>query len=191
MKILVFGGSFDPIHEGHAVVASYASQCGVADEVWLLPNAVNPLKTATQPAPDADRLAMCELIAASLPAVKVCDVEIHNHQPHYTYDTLRKLGAEYPQHEFRLLIGSDNWLIFDKWKNSEKIIAEFAPVIYPRPGYPVVQESLPAGVSILEDAPMVLLSSSFIREWKKSGHSLLYIVPDNVREYIEERKLYE
>lgn len=190
IRTLVFSGSFDPVHIGHAMVASYVSQCGVADEVWLMPSRINPLKTGHPPIADMHRLAMCELVARRCERVNVSDVETLLPEPSFTYRTLTYLREHFPNREFMLLIGSDNWLIFDRWRDSGNITAEFKVVIYPRPGYDIDPLLLPPGVTLLSEAPQVLMSSSFVRRSLSEGKNLSFFLPSEVLNYINKHNLY-
>ncbi len=186
----IFGGSFDPIHVGHAMLANMLSQWHGLDRVWLMPSRLNPLKIdSRKPAPDADRIAMCRLVAERCANVEVCDIEMQLPLPSYTYTTLTTLRDLYPDEKFRLIIGSDNWQIFGQWRQSEKIIREFGVVIYVRPGYPVTEE-LPSGVTLIENMPQVQVSSTLIRELIRKGENVNFLVPSEVIDYIQDNELY-
>ena len=109
----ILGGSFNPVHFGHTMLASYLSQYTMLDEVWLLLSPRNPLKDSSILVNDAHRLAMLKIATDSMAKVEVCDIELSLPRPSYTINTLKVLSQRYPQHSFRLIIGSDNWLIFD------------------------------------------------------------------------------
>lgn len=190
MKIGVFGGSFDPIHSGHAMVANYAAQWLGLDEVWLMVSPLNPLKQDSLPASDIHRLRMAEIVADKCAGVTVSDFEFVLPKPSYTARTLRELQKAYPQHEFLLIIGSDNWLEFDKWKDTDMILSNFEIIIYPRPGYDVDENTLPKGVTLAEEAPQALISSSFVRKSVKERKNLNFFLPPEVFEYIKDKKLY-
>lgn len=190
MKIAVFSGSFDPIHIGHAMIANYISQyCGI-DRVWLMPSPLNPLKAGSTPANDSQRLDMCRMIACKCADVEVSDFEFSLPLPSYTFRTLTLLKEKYPQHAFYLVIGSDNWLIFDKWKNYEDIIKSFNILIYPRPGFEVLGE-LPESVKLLKDAPQALISSTFIRRGIKEMKNMNFFLDSDVITFIKNNRLYE
>lgn len=190
MKIGIFGGSFDPIHTGHAMVASYARQfCGL-DEVWLMVSRHNPLKPESTRASDEDRLAMAGIVAREVEGLKVCDLEMSLPSPSYTYRTLSELRRLYPTHDFRLIIGSDNWLDFLRWRNPEKIISEFGLIVFSRPGSQI-DGVLPEGVELVESAPQVLISSTLIREMSARGKNLNFFLPCGVVEYIKAHDLYK
>lgn len=189
MRILVFGGSFNPIHTGHAMIANYVAQSGIADCVWIMVSPQNPLKPSIGDATDQDRMEMARLVASECRNVEASDFEFNLPIPSYTYDTLISLKAQYPQHQFKLLIGSDNWNIFSQWKNSRRIIDEFGVVIFRRPDAPIAGE-LPQGAEIIENTPMVLLSSTKVREMIKENKSVKFLLPDSVLAYVEQKGLY-
>ncbi len=190
MKIGIFSGSFDPIHTGHAMVANYVSQNGDLDEVWLMVSRLNPLKCGSIPAPDSDRLKMASIVAQGCDNVKVSDFELGLPLPSYTYSTLCSLRSLYPEDDFYLIIGSDNWVEFKRWKNWENIISEFKIIIYPRSGFPLSGD-LPANVSVLQGCPQALISSTFIREGIKQKMNLNFFLPQEVFNYIKKNGLYQ
>lgn len=190
MKIGIFSGSFDPIHIGHAMMVSYLSQFCDLDALWLMPSPINPLKVDSTRTPAEHRLAMCRIVADKCPSVVVSDFEFSLPRPSYTYQTLRELKRSYPEHEFHLIIGSDNWISFRLWRNHDKIVDEFPIIIYPRPGFEV-SLPLPPGVSLLEQAPLSVMSSTFVRSVFSRGMSPRYFVDDDVIDYINSYHLYE
>ncbi|MCM1319823.1 MAG: nicotinate (nicotinamide) nucleotide adenylyltransferase [Muribaculaceae bacterium] len=191
MHTVIYSGSFNPIHTGHAMLASWVSGfCPEVDELWLTVTPHNPLKNKAADVSDEHRLAMARLVADTLPRVKVCDFEFSQPRPSYTYHTLCAMARKWPDRHFRLLIGSDNWLIFDKWRNAQEIIREFGVYIYLRPGYPVQSHTLPENVTLLEGAPQTDLSSTFIREGLRAGHDMNYFLPTSVNDYIIQHNLY-
>lgn len=185
------GGSFNPVHAGHLMLADYLVQFGGLDEVWLMLSPLNPLK-ADQDAPtdDSHRMEMLRIATRHTPHVGVTDIELSLPRPSYSCTSLRALRERYPECRFSLVIGSDNWLCFDRWRNHREIIAEFTPVIYPRPGYPVDPATLPDGVSIV-DAPVFEISSTFIRSAIAEGHDMTNFLPPGVYEYICAESLYK
>lgn len=189
MRIGIYSGSFDPIHTGHAMVANYVAQWGGVDEVWLLVSPLNPLKIEHRPADDHHRMTMARLVAEECVGVQASDFEFQLPLPSYTYVTLTKLRERYPEHEFVLIIGSDNWVNFGRWRDAHKIIREFGLLVYPRPGYEL-PETPPDGVEVLESAPSSFISSTFVRDAIKSGANVNFFVPLNVSRYIREQRLY-
>lgn len=190
MKIAIFGGSFDPIHTGHAMMANFLSGYPGIDRVWIMVSPRNPLKDNGPVADESARLDMARLVAEDCASVDACDFETGLPVPSYTIDTLRALRDAYPQHQFRWVIGSDNWEIMSRWRESESILHEFGVLVYERPGYPITGE-LPDGVEVVRNAPLALISSTFIRQSIKESKNINFFVPDKVLKYIEKHKLYQ
>lgn len=190
MTIGIYSGSFDPIHTGHAMVANYVGQWGCVDEVWLMVSRQNPLKRGMMPEADHHRMRMAELVAEKCVGVKASDFELSLPSPSYTYVTLCKLREAYPEHKFKLIIGSDNWLNLGRWRDADKIIREFGLVIYPRPGY-VTPMLPPQGVEVIAAGPTAHVSSSFVRDMASRGANINYFVPSEVAEYINRFNLYK
>ena len=190
MKIGIFGGSFDPIHSGHAIIANYASQWMGLDEVWLMVSPQNPFKQNSDLSPEESRCEMAELVAGDCRNVKVSRFELTLPRPSYSYRTLSLLKKEHPEDEFTLIIGSDNWQEFGRWRDNEKIIEEFDILIYPRPGYEIDASALPPGVRIMDEAPQVFISSTFVRQSVKEGKNVNFFIPPRVYEYIRKHNLY-
>ena len=160
----VLGGSFNPIHSGHLMLASYIAQYGPVDRVWL------------------------EIACGLSSVIDSCDIELSLPRPSYTITTLRTLATRYPDKSFRLIIGSDNWGGFSGWRDSEAILDEFGLMIYPRPGYELGDIDDPRVIQI--KAPVIELSSSFVREGISEGKDMNFFLPSQVYEYIINNKLY-
>lgn len=190
MNIAIFGGSFDPIHTGHAMMANFLSRYPGIDQVWIMVSPRNPLKDNSPVADETDRIEMARLVAEDCASVEVSDFETRLPVPSYTIDTLRALREAYPRHRFKWVIGSDNWEIMSQWRESESILRDFGVLVYERPGYPVTGQ-LPAGVELIKDAPLALISSTFIRQSIKESKNINFFVPDKVLKYIEKHKLYQ
>lgn len=190
MRIGIFGGSFSPMHIGHAVLATYLSHCGLIDRLWLMVSRQNPLKKLDSGDDARHRLAMARLVAQECENVEASDFEFGLPLPSYSYRTLSSLKEAYPEHEFLLIIGSDNWQLFDKWASHDRLLDEFRILVYPRPGYDVRQEDMPAGVILLADCPKVEMSSTFIRETIGRGGDIHFYVPQAVEKYIKDNGLY-
>lgn len=191
MKIGIFGGSFNPIHSGHAIIAHHIISSGAVDRLWLMVSPVNPLKVGLeQQVADTDRLRMVEMVTRPLENVETSAFEFTMPKPSYTIDTLNALQAKFPDDEFYLVTGADNWVIFERWRNSEEILAKYHLLVYPRLGYDVViPEELRDRVTLV-DAPIIELSSTAVRERLAQGLSARYYVPDEVSSYIERKGLY-
>lgn len=191
MKIGIFGGSFDPIHTGHAIIAQHIISSGMVDRLWFMVSPVNPLKEGkVRQVADTDRLRMVEMVSRPMEGVETSAFEFTMPRPSYTIDTLNALQAKFPNDEFYLVTGGDNWQIFNKWRNSEEILAKYHLLIYPRLGYEVnIPESLKDRVTLV-DAPIIELSSTEIRDRLANGLSVRYYVPDEVHDFIERKQLY-
>ena len=174
---MVYGGSFCPVHIGHIIVGGYVGQfVEDVDEVWYMLSARNPFKSGYE-LTDAERRARLRAAVAPYPFMKACDLELRMPRPSYTVDTLRRLAADYPDCRFRLLIGSDNIGEFNHWREPDVILKEFGVLVYPRPGYAVAPGTLPVGAVIIEGAPEVQISSTFIREGIAAGHDMRPFLP--------------
>ena len=191
MRIGIFGGSFDPIHIGHAIIAQHIIDSGAVDRLWFMVSPLNPLKADKERnVADTDRLRMVEMVSRPMDGVETSAFEFTRPRPSYTIDTLNALQAKFPDDELYLVIGGDNWQVFDKWRNSDDILARYHVLVYPRLGYEVhIPEELHERV-LLVDAPIIELSSTRIRERLATGQSVRYYVPDQVLNYIESHRLY-
>ena len=191
MRIGIFGGSFNPIHNGHAIIAHHIITSGALDRLWMMVTPMNPLKAdREQQVADTDRLRMVEMVTRPLEHVETSAFEFTMPKPSYTIDTLNALQEKFPDDEFFLVIGGDNWVVFDRWRNSDEILAKYHILIYPRLGFDVeIPESMKDRVTLI-DAPVIELSSTQVRERIARGLSARYYVPDNVLDYIESHHLY-
>ncbi|MCQ2284826.1 MAG: nicotinate (nicotinamide) nucleotide adenylyltransferase [Bacteroidales bacterium] len=178
MKIGIYSGSFNPVHFGHTGLALWILNHTDLDEIWMMVTPNNPLKDATIMTDEATRLFDLRKVLATIgdKRCKASDFEFSLPRPSYTAETLRQLRKQYPEHEFVLIIGEDNWEIFDKWKDYDEILAKHTIYIYPRhlPASktsglsgrsPVCQRSGLSGRSpvYLKDAPLFDISSTEIR----------------------------
>ena len=191
MRIGIFGGSFNPIHSGHAIIAHHIITSGVVDRLWLMVSPVNPLKVDNErQVNDTDRLRMVEMVSRPMEHVETSAFEFTMPKPSYTIDTLNALQAKFPDDEFYLVIGADNWVVFDRWRNNKEILAKYHLLVYPRLGFDVeIPEELRDRVTLV-DAPIIELSSTVVRERLAKGLSVRYYVPDEVLSYIERNNLY-
>lgn len=189
-RIGILGGSFNPVHKGHLMLAGHIIRTTDIDAVWLMLSPQNPLKvTACRPASDRHRLEMLRIATHNTPHIEPCDVELDMPHPSYTINSLRRLSKQYPDTRFSLIIGSDNWLIFDRWRDHDIIIRDYTPIIYPRPGYSIEPSTLPPDI-ILADAPTSNVSSTEIRNAIAAGKDTRELLPPGVAEYIESHNLY-
>ena len=184
----ILGGSFNPVHIGHMVLASYLTQWGYVDRIWLTLSPRNPLKDPGELLPDLKRLQMLSIAAKSAHNIDICDVELSMPKPSYTIRTLDLLRERYPDLRFKLVIGSDNWRIFDQWREAQRILDDYGVIVYLRPGYPVEDEHI-IGLEVAH-APMIDLSRTMIRNALAKGRNMNYFLPAGVYKYIVDNKLY-
>lgn len=162
----IYGGSFNPIHLGHTTLGRWLVQQGYLDELWFLVSPQNPFKPAAGLLSDAARLRLARLAVqddAAGQRLRVSDFECHLPRPSFMVHTLAALRVAYPERDFVLVIGADNWLRFPQWHHAEEILRHHRLIIYPRPGYPIDAASLPAGVTLV-DTPLLDISSTQIRQ---------------------------
>ena len=164
MKIGIFSGSFNPIHLGHTRLAAFIRQQAGLDEVWLMVSPNNPLKVASELMDEKLRYHLAELATAELEGIRPSDFEFHLPKPSYTIHTLEQLTAAYPQHQFSLIIGSDNMAIFHKWKDWQRILALYPIIVYPREGDDLAAlKQLYPMMHVIEGAPLLNISATEIR----------------------------
>ena len=191
MRIGIYGGSFNPIHKGHTQLAASIVSQGKVDELWLLVSPLNPLKSGevSDIAEYEHRLKMAELATEGIKGVRVSDFERHLPLPSYTVTTLGELHKAYPEHEFVLVIGADNWERFPRWYHADEIIANYSILIYRRPGCELDENTLPASVQVVE-TPLYDVSSTQIRESVKKGRMMRRWLDARVARYIKKHQLY-
>ena len=183
MKIGLFFGSFNPIHHGHLMVASYIANHTELQQVWLVVSPQNPHKTQLSLLNEYDRLHLAQLAIENDDQIKVSDIEFKLPKPSYTIDTLTYIQEKFPQHQFSVIMGSDSFQNLPKWKNFEALVKNYQFIVYRRPGFDIT-EKYGADVQYLE-APMLELSATLIRNNCKNGITIRYLVPENVRLEIE------
>lgn len=204
MKIGIYGGTFNPPHKGHTSLAKSLVQQGLVDEVWLLVSPLNPFKQAdtSEFAPYDDRFRMTELAVSHIKGLRASDFENHLPLPSYMFNTLNALSEAYPEHEFVLVIGADNWQRFAQWYKSEEILAKYPLLIYRRPGYDIslderwiIKGSAPLIIHSpniqIVDTPLFDISSTQLRELIRQGKTSRKWLSKKVIDYIDEHKLYE
>ena len=190
MKIGLFFGSFNPVHNGHLMLANYMVQTTDLNKVWFVVSPHNPLKDKKTLLGEYDRLNLINLAIENNPKLKASDIEFKLPQPSYTIDTLSYLKEKFPKHEFMLIMGSDNLATLHKWKNYQQLIGQYPIIVYQRRGF--TKNPFPEVKTIQHiDFPFIDISSTFIREQIKKGISVRYFMPDVVWQYIEEMKFYK
>jgi len=185
----LFFGSFNPIHVGHLVIAETVATSDLVDELWFIVSPQNPFKKKSTLAHEFDRYDMVEAAIKGNERLKVSDIEFRMPKPSYTVDTLAFLTGKHPNDRFRVLIGGDNLVHFHKWKNFETILNEYGLIVYPRPGSSTNKFSDHPNVNFI-DAFMMDISASAIRQRIAKEQSVQYMLPEQVIEVIELKKLY-
>ena len=173
--IAIFGGSFNPIHCGHIALAQAVLRQCQLDEVWLMVSPQNPLKrNDSDLLDDSLRFEMAQKALEGVEGVKACDYEFHLSKPSYTWNTLQHLSADYPDREFVLLIGGDNWAHFQRWRHWKDILWHHRIIVYPRDQY--------LGTI---DVPLLDVSSTEIRERVRQGQSIDGLVPTAIETLVQ------
>lgn len=186
IKTGIFGGTFNPIHIGHLALANYICEFEALDELWFLVTPQNPLRQGSDFLDDDKRLELVKLAIEGYPKFVASDFEFHLPKPSYSCNTLDELKKAYPEREFVLIIGADNWLIFDKWRDYQRIIDENEIWIYPRPGSIVDKSTLPPSVK-LTNVPEIDICSTFIRDGLKNRKDIRYFMHPAVYRKIKEK----
>lgn len=193
MKVVLYFGTFNPVHTGHLIIAESVLNETTAQQVWLIVSPQNPFKVRSQLLGEYDRLRLCELALEGNERIFPSNVEFMLPRPSYTMDTLTHLAAQYPTYEFGICMGQDNLYHLHKWKNYEALLKYYAVYVYPRLGYeppanPQPQHGHPHVHTI--DCPMLEISSTQIRNLLAGGKSIRYLVPEAVADYIYKHHLY-
>ncbi|UKJ07435.1 nicotinate (nicotinamide) nucleotide adenylyltransferase [Solitalea lacus] len=189
MKIGLFFGSFNPMHIGHLVIASYMANYTELDKVWIVVSPHNPLKEQADLIHAHDRLEMAKLATEDSEKIEVSDVELKLPKPSYTIDTLTYLSEKYPHHEFCLIMGADNLKSIKKWKNYETLLKYYKIFVYPRPGVDL-SEWIEHPSVFITNTPQMEISATFVRKSISEQKSIQYFVPEKVIDFIEKKGLY-
>ena len=187
IRTALFGGTFDPLHNGHLTIAKSVLEQGLADEVWLLVTPCNPWKKDNDLLDDNLRLEMAVNAVEGIEGLTVSDYEMHLPKPSYTANTLRHISADYPARKFILTIGADNWAKFSNWRDSDYILENYPIIVYPRQGYDITGITPKATVL---DCPLINISSTEIRNRIRKGEPIDHLVPSSVAHTIAEKALY-
>ena len=190
MKVGLFFGSFNPIHVGHMVIANHMLAYTDLDRIWFVVSPHNPLKDKVSLLDQNQRLHMVNLAIEDNPLFKSSNIEFGLPQPSFTVNTLAHLYEKYPQHKFSLIMGEDNLQSFKKWKNYEEILKNHFIYVYPRPDCDSGEFKSHPHV-VFTDAPLMEISSSFIRKAIKDKKNVSCFMPQKVWEYCDEMSFYK
>lgn len=204
MKIGLYFGTFNPIHVGHLVIANYMADYTDLDQVWLMVTPQNPLKVKSSLLADYHRLALVRVAIEDNTNLSASDIEFKLPKPSYTATTLAYLKEKYPDNEFSLIMGEDNLRTFHKWYNHEVILKNHKFYVYPRVLTTQEEEEVREignlhdnllsdhpNVIFCNDAPVMKVSSSFVRHAIKEGKDVRYLLTEPVQKYIEEMNFYK
>lgn len=197
MNVAIYGGSFNPIHKAHVALASTICTEMALDEVWFLVSPHNPLKQVDGLADEHHRLEMTRIALRnhhkehpdSHGRLIASDYEFHLPRPSYTWNTLQHLAADYPDYTFYIIIGADNWAVFDRWAHADDIIRHFHIIVYPRTGYPIDESKLPPTVNLVH-TPEIDITSTQIRRMIAQGESIAEFVDEGVADYIRKNAVF-
>ena len=192
MKIGLYFGSFNPIHIGHLVIANHLAEYSNLDQIWFVVTPHNPFKKKSSLLDNYQRLEMVYRATKDYTKLKPSDIEFNLPQPNYTVNTLAHLQEKHPDYEFALIMGEDNLKSFHKWKNHEVILENHDIYVYPRISKDKVQTQFDGHKKIhLVDAPIMQLSSTFIRKAIKADKNVQPMLPQHVWEYLDEMNFYK
>jgi nicotinate-nucleotide adenylyltransferase len=198
-KIGLYFGTFNPIHVGHLIIANYMADYTDLDEIWLIVSPQNPLKKKESLLADYHRLSLVRVGIESNTKLKASDIEFNLSKPSYTVHTLIHLKEKHPSYHFNLIMGADNLRSFHKWKNHDAIIKEHCIYVYPRI---LTEQELNDKANQMKpvfeheniihcDAPMMKISSSFIRKAIKNKKDVQYLLTEPVHKYVDEMNFYK
>jgi nicotinate-nucleotide adenylyltransferase len=188
MNIGLYFGSFNPVHTGHLIIATHILNTANINQVWFVVSPQNPFKLSSSLLNEYHRLHMVSIAIEGETKLKASSAEFKLPKPSYTSDTMVYLTEKHPEHQFSIIMGSDGFQNLDKWKNYEWLIKNFSFLVYNRPGF-LVTKTFDAKVQIL-DAPLLEISSTYIRKLIKEKKSIRFLVPDVVKEEIERNSYY-
>lgn len=184
IKTGIYGGSFNPIHNGHIALARHLLQEAELDEIWFVVSPQNPFKVQQQLLADDKRLLLVRKALAPYPQLVASDFEFSLPRPSYMWHTLQGMSAQWPDRELHLIIGADNWLCFDRWYHADDIRSTYPIIIYPRQGYDIVSSALPQGVRLV-NTPLYNVSSTEIRADVAAGRDISSKVPSTILSDVE------
>lgn len=191
-KIGLYFGTFNPIHIGHLIIANHLVENSDLDEVWMVVTPHNPHKKKKTLLDDHHRLRMVRIAVEEYPKLQATNIEFDLPQPNYTTNTLAHLEEKYPEKSFSLIMGEDNLKSLHKWKNYEVILDRYAIYVYPRISEGTIETQFDDHPKITRvDAPIMELSSTYIRKGIKTGINIRPMLPHEVWKYLDEMNFYK
>lgn len=190
LKVGLYFGSYNPIHIGHLAIANYMVEFTDIDQLWFVVSPQNPFKKKENLLADYHRLELVTRAINNDNRFRASNIEFNLPKPSYTIDTLAYLKERHPDYNFSILMGSDNLDNFHKWKNSEIILENYGIIVYPRPGFELLKIPEHKNISVASDAPLMEISSSFIRNAIKEGKDVRHFMPQKAWEYLDEMNFY-
>jgi len=189
MKIGLYFGSFNPVHNGHLIIGQHILNETNIEKLWFVVSPQNPLKNQKTLLNEYDRLHLVKLAIDGSPNLKAADVEFKLPKPSYTIDTLTHLHEKYPQHQFSIVMGSDSFQNIEAWKNADQLKKNYPIYVYERPGFPLTETNSKNIIPV--QAPLLQISSTHIRELLQKNKSIRFLVPDIVKEEITRNNYYK
>lgn len=191
MKIGLYFGTFNPIHIGHLIIANHIAENSDLDQIWFVVTPQSPFKVKASMLDNHHRFEMVYRATADYDKLRPSDIEFNMPQPNYTINTLTYLQEKHPKYEFALIMGEDNLKSFHKWKNYELILENHHIYVYPRISEGRIETQFENNAKIhLVAAPIMELSSTFIRKSIKKGKNIKPMLPEHVWEYMDEMNFY-
>ena len=189
MRIGLFFGSFNPVHIGHLIIVNHILNEARVDRIWLVVSPVNPFKINADLLDENARFSLVEMGLRTDERIIASNIEFQLPKPSFTINTLSFLEENYSEHDFSIIMGSDNFRFFDKWKNYEEISASYKILVYLRTGFEI-ENKFHADIEIV-NAPILDISATEIRRLIKEGKSIRYLIPEVVRQEIEKKGYYK
>ena len=189
MKIGLFFGSFNPMHVGHKIIASYMTEFSDLDKVIFVVSPQSPLKKKESLLDQHHRLMIIKMEVEDNSKLQVSDIEFSMPQPSYTIDTLVRLKEQHVENEYALIMGADNLQNFHKWKNYEQILEDYSVYVFPRPGFEINGNH--ENIHIVKNGPEMNISSSFIRNSIKEGKDISYLMTKKAWKYTDDMNFYK
>jgi len=190
LKVGLYFGSYNPIHIGHLAIANYMVEFTGIDQLWFVVSPQSPHKKKNNLLDDYQRLEMVHRAVEGDDRLRASNIEFNLPKPSYTVDTLAYLKDQHPKYDFVILMGSDNLENFHRWKNFESIVENYGIIVYPRPGFDASKVQEHKNIVVAGEAPLMEISSSFIRRAIRDGKDVRHFLPPKTWEYLEEMNFY-